>query len=295
MVFGAVMSKSFYISTGCKINLYLHIQGKRPDGYHYLDSLFYPLPRPRDWMHIVLGPDSGLSLSCCSHRLEPGSNILHKVYEAFYSATGHTPGLKVYLCKNIPIGAGLGGGSADAAAFLLFLNSLSRSKRLSHPELISLAAEIGADIPFFLYHQPARVSGIGEKLSLLNMKLKDWHLLLICPEITIDTAWAYKTFDACHQEPCENPMPPFLTSSATKDNYSFFGQLNLYNSFEKAIFSACPELGRIKAHVLHKGATACVMSGSGSSLAAFFRSQERARHVALTLDRHKTSFYYIKL
>ena len=144
---------------GCKVNLTLRITGVRPNGWHELDTVFLPLDEPSDTLRLALRPGGGLALHCAEPGIDPENNTLTKAYRLFAEASGFRPGVEAVLEKGIPHGAGLGGGSADAAALLGWLNARA-PEPLSLPELVGLAARIGADVPFFLYNVPCRASGI---------------------------------------------------------------------------------------------------------------------------------------
>ncbi len=288
------MIKTFSLLANCKINIYLRILGKRSDGYHDLDSLFYPLSHPADHLDIAVHSGSGMTLRCCPRSLEKDGNILHITYEAFAEMTGFRPGLKVFLRKGIPVGAGLGGGSSDAAAFLLFLNSMTRTKKLSQHKLLVLAAKIGADVPFFIFNRPARIGGTGDKITAVNVNLKNLYILVVCPDIPISTAWAYQAWDE-YGLYRKNTVPAFLTTEAKKDKGSTFDRLVLSNCFEQVVFPAFPQLGLLKLELMQKGAAGCVLSGSGSSLSAFFRDKDTAMQACFTLDRQNIPFYYNKM
>lgn len=147
---------------GCKVNLTLRITGVRPNGWHELDTVFLPLDEPSDTLRLALRPGGGLALHCAEPGIDPENNTLTKAYRLFTEASGFRPGVEAVLEKGIPHGAGLGGGSADAAALLGWLNARA-PEPLPLPELVGLAARIGADVPFFLYNVPCRASGIGER------------------------------------------------------------------------------------------------------------------------------------
>jgi 4-diphosphocytidyl-2-C-methyl-D-erythritol kinase len=291
---GMNMARQFSLNTGCKINLYLKIIKQRSDGLHIIDSVFYPLSRPADQMDIIESESSGLSVKCCPANLESKQNILHKAYDLFAGATDFKPGLKVFLHKKVPMGAGLGGGSSNAASLLLILNQMAGAEKLDPESLISLAARVGADVPFFFSNKPARVKGIGDILLPCAVDLMGMKMILICPEIHVDTAWAYNQWDLREKTP--GLKPHNLTISPTTDNNSpLEEQLVLSNSFEKVVFRSFPEIRKIKTSMLENGAAACVMSGSGSSLTAFFRDQASACRSCALLDRHSIPFYYYNL
>ena len=133
---------------GCKVNLTLRITGVRPNGWHELDTVFLPLDEPSDTLRLALRPGGGLALHCAEPGIDPENNTLTKAYRLFAEASGFRPGVEAVLEKGIPHGAGLGGGSADAAALLGWLNARA-PEPLPLPELVGLAARIGADVPFF--------------------------------------------------------------------------------------------------------------------------------------------------
>jgi 4-diphosphocytidyl-2-C-methyl-D-erythritol kinase len=287
------MARQFTLKTGCKINLYLKVLSQRSDGYHNIDSIFYPLARPADHIDIIENQGSGLTIKCCPPSLENKQNILHKAYDLFAGATGFRPGLKVFLHKKIPMGAGLGGGSSNAAGILLILNKMAGARKLDYGSLVSLAAKAGADVPFFCANRPTRVRGIGDILQPFPVNLKDLKMILICPGIHIDTGWAYSQLDLDENAHAQSPG---LTSTTTTDNDSpLEEQLVLSNSFERIVFRSFPEIRKIKALMLKNGAAACVMSGSGSSLTALFRDPADACRSCALLDRQSIPFYFYNL
>ncbi|MFW5730917.1 MAG: 4-(cytidine 5'-diphospho)-2-C-methyl-D-erythritol kinase [Desulfonatronovibrionaceae bacterium] len=288
------MSEDFYFLTGCKVNLYLKILGQRKDGLHNIDSVFLPLPRPSDSMSVERSNTPGLRLRCCPAHLENPSNILFKAYQLFARKTGYEPGLKIYLQKNVPAGAGLGGGSANAAALLTVLNRMAGSKALDRDALHLLAARTGGDVPFFMDGHPARVKGMGQELEYISLDLSGLMMLLICPGIHVDTGWAYRQWDLEGKNPAD-PENRALTSSLPEDNGSPLEEnLLMANSFEQVVFKYYPGIRRIKTDMLKSGAAGCVMSGSGSSLVAVFRSRARVSAACNLLARESIPFYYYK-
>ncbi len=286
---------------GCKINLYLEITGRLDNGFHSIESLFYYLPEPHDLLEITPGrPGRGLQLSCPG---QPGlngeDNILAKTYRRFAQATGRRYDLDIRLDKGIPMGAGLGGGSSDAAALLTWLNN--REKLLAEPELLALAAGLGADVPFFMRtaHAAGRLPqtpqdlpdirlawacGIGENLRLLpGETLRDLHLLLVFPEVSISTPWAYAAWDKMPPAPpffAADFSPEHLTSRIAEDKKPLAHALRLYNGFEAVVFPGFPALGRIKERLISDGAHAALMSGSGSTVFGLFRNAALAQQSA---------------
>ena len=287
------MRRLVEIKSGCKVKLYLEITGRRADGYHELASLFYPLPEPSDLLSLeILDTAGDFELSCSLPGLRPSENLVYKAWQAFGRASGFQPGLAGHLEKGVPCGAGLGGGSANAAGLLGFLNQAAGRLALDKAALAGLAAELGADVPFFLDNVPAWARGIGEKLSPSQPKLAGFSLLLLCPDRAVNTAWAYREWDSLERDGAVKNPPRFLTSRAGRNTEpSFFDGLLIWNSFEQAVFPAHPELGRLKQRLLRLGAAAAGLSGSGAALFGLFRERERARWAAKELRAPKTEVF----
>jgi 4-diphosphocytidyl-2-C-methyl-D-erythritol kinase len=275
------------LAAGCKINLFLQIIGLREDGYHELSTLFYPLPEPCDKLRITEGErGAGLSVFCDHPALGGGSNILHKAYSLYAGATGFSPDLKIILEKGIPIGAGLGGGSSDAAVLLGFMNDNAGSSALREDELVALAAKTGADVAFFLKNVPSLAKGIGDVLRPVDVDLDPFELLLVCPNVHVCTAEAYKSWDRLQKDQVS------LTKTETGDKKPFcFSDVVLFNSFESAVFPLYPVLRELKMAMLGIGAACCLMSGSGSSLYALFRSGGERREACLWLESRAIPYF----
>ena len=261
---------------GCKVNLGLRITGVRADGYHELDSLFWPLPEPCDRLCIQIAASGGLSLDCDTPGLDPARNTLTRAYAAFASVVPNVPALHVTLRKGIPLGAGLGGGSSDAAALLHWLNA-RQEHPLDHRALAALALNVGADTPFFLQNTPCRVRGIGEKLEPQGRELAGLRLLLVCPGIHVSTPQAYADYDARLRANQGEQSRNDLTKPTGKANGTFLSgarfAVDMHNDLEAVVFSRYPQLAKIKAALLGLGAAAVAMSGSGASIVALFDSK----------------------
>lgn len=262
------------VTAGCKVNLGLRITGIRPDGYHELDSLFWPLPRPCDQLRIRRVDRKGLTVLCDDPAVDPGSNTLVKAYAALAEVAPDMPALEVTLRKGIPTGAGLGGGSSDAAALLRWINA-GLAQPLDAKRLAQVALEVGADAPFFLQNGPCRVQGIGEILSPQTPEqLTGMRLLLVCPCIHASTPQAYADYDAALASGTVEESQNDLTNSKSKANETplsgVWSGLDLNNDLEAVVFSRHPQLAEIKASLLRLGAEAVAMSGSGSSIVALF-------------------------
>ncbi|MDL2306424.1 4-(cytidine 5'-diphospho)-2-C-methyl-D-erythritol kinase [Desulfovibrio sp. OttesenSCG-928-C06] len=309
------LSQPETIHSGCKINLYLEITGVLPNGYHSISSLMLPLCSPFDSMRITQGSAPGITVQAAGF-IDPQNNTLKKAYD-LYSASyfakmavdakssGHTspesqsspaelsgqnglclPDLNVELTKGVPHGAGLGGGSADAAALLLFLERCLEQngmQPLGREALMEIAAKVGADVPFFILGKTAWAEGIGEKLTPVETPLSGMYLVLVCPDIKVSTPWAYAAFDEMHPTSTR-----ILTSSglqATNLPSADFGLQNLFNSFEEVVFAKHPELLTIKQKLLEHGAGGALMSGSGSSLFGIFSREDKAHDAAAAMKK----------
>ena len=272
------------VVAGCKVNLGLRITGVRENGYHELDSLFWPLPRPCDRLHISQTDAAGIVVRCDAPGIDPKRNTLTKAYEALAGRVPGLPGLEVRLNKGIPSGAGLGGGSSDAAALLRWLNDRLPSP-LDEAALANVALAVGADTPFFLKNTPCRVRGIGEIIEPYAAdELAGLHLVLVCPDIHASTPQAYADYDASTQASNAIPGQNCLTKPPSKANGTFLSgvrtALDLHNDLEAVVFSRHPQLAEIKANLLRLGAGAVAMSGSGSSIVALFARESHVESQA---------------
>lgn len=275
------------LRVGCKINLTLRITGVRPDGWHELDTVFVPLREPFDTLRLAPGGGPGLALHCDTPGIDPADNTLTKAYRLFAEASGFRPAVAAELQKGIPHGAGLGGGSADAAALLGWLNAVAPVP-LPFPDLASLAARIGADVPFFLHNVPCRASGIGERLVpcpewLDEAGVAGASLVLLCPAERVSTPWAYGAWDRwtkSRSAPLTEGRNGAINHASQNPSAGGASIRWLENSFEPPVFEAFPRLRRLRDRLLREGAFAAVMSGSGSSLFGLFRKAEDARRAA---------------
>ena len=272
------------VVAGCKVNLGLRITGIRDNGYHELDSLFWPLPRPCDRLHISETGTSGIVVRCDTPGIDLEHNTLTKAYAALAGRVPDLPGIEVRLVKGIPTGAGLGGGSSDAAALLQWLNKRLPAP-LSDEELAAVALAVGADTPFFLKNTPCRVRGIGEIIEPCGPDaLAGMHLVLVCPDIHASTPQAYADYDAAVQASNTIPGQNYLTKTESKANGTFLSgvrtALDLHNDLEAVVFSRHPQLAEIKANLLRLGAGAVAMSGSGSSIVALFARESHVESQA---------------
>ncbi|MDZ7762666.1 MAG: 4-(cytidine 5'-diphospho)-2-C-methyl-D-erythritol kinase [Desulfovermiculus sp.] len=284
------MSPPTILETGCKANLYLRILGRRDDGYHRLQSLFVPLARPSDRLTIGNTPNPGLELTCTYPELSGEDNILHRAYAAFACQTGWRPGISVHLEKNIPHGAGLGGGSADAAALFKHLNAICpQDNSLTQAKLLQVAQEIGADVPFFLSNTPAWVQGIGERIRPVRMAYASGWLVVVCPDVQISTAEAYKAWDRAEAR-ARTGQGRAGTDPKYPNPLCSRGQI-LWNDFESVLFPIYPELIRLKTKLLRCGAQGAVLSGSGGSMVGLFSTYHGAGQAADELQDNTTRVF----
>ncbi|MDR3358980.1 MAG: 4-(cytidine 5'-diphospho)-2-C-methyl-D-erythritol kinase [Desulfovibrio sp.] len=296
------------LSTGCKVNFGLRIVGVRPDGYHELDSILYPLPYPRDGLTIRRASRDGIRVVCSDPDIDAENNTLTKAYAAFAEVAGPVPGLEVFLQKRIPVGAGLGGGSGNAAALLRWLNRES-ARPLNMEALAGLALTVGADTPFFLRASPCRVQGIGERITPVALDLSGCPLVLVCPDIQVSTGRAYAAYDASLLPPKPLAGRKRLTKSVSGDKCSplfeaarrtYFRDTpgnGLVNDLEAVVFQGQPALASIKAGLLRLGADAACMSGSGSSLFGLFprHGAESAAKAAFALRTGRRRVFLLSL
>ncbi len=274
------MSRVWKLHPGCKVNLYLDIVGVRADGYHEIESLFYPLPAPCDTLELGLSEEAGLRLTCSIPSLDATDNILSRAYAGFASATGFAPGVVAHLTKNIPMGAGLGGGSSDAAAFLSWLNAWAGERGLTPSALAALALTLGADVPFFLQGGPAWVTGIGEVVAPVCCDLSGYVALVVCPDVHVNTRRAYRRWDEMREAGQARSRKELTPEMSPIKSLCFTKPPRLWNGFEEVVFQEFPMLYEVKTQILNHFPDACVMSGSGSSFVALFSSPERARECA---------------
>jgi 4-diphosphocytidyl-2-C-methyl-D-erythritol kinase len=261
-----------------KINIGLHILGKRPDGYHDLETVFHEIDC---FDEIELERHEKITMTADSILVPvDGSNLCLRAATLLQKEKHVRQGVAIHLKKNIPIGAGLGGGSSDAAAVLCGLNHFWEL-RLSKDQLRSLSVQIGADVPFFIDGGTAYATGRGEVLTALSLQMPYW-IAVVTPLVRISTAWAYS-----HLNPNRNGTASGLQATLIK-RISSPGKLAslVLNDFEPLVFQTHPELGRVKESLNANGAVFSLMSGSGSSLFGFFESEKQAREALSSFPKN---------
>jgi 4-diphosphocytidyl-2-C-methyl-D-erythritol kinase len=245
----------------CKINLGLNIINKRPDGYHDLETVFYPIAI-KDVLEIVTdqdGQESGTVNYTASGIPVMGdiqNNLCVKAYQLLKKDFPQLPPIKMHLHKEIPMGAGLGGGSADGAFTLSLLNQ-KYQLQLEQEQLIKYAIQLGSDCPFFLINQPCLGKGRGEILSEIEVDLRNYQFLIVNPGIHISTAWAFSQIIPAQQfYPIEDTI--LIPIGQWKGI--------LVNDFEKPVVQQYPEIGEVIQKLYTSGAVYAALSGSGSTV-----------------------------
>lgn len=266
-----------------KINLGLHVLGKRSDGYHNIETVFR-LINMYDDLDFVQS-DQGIQFSSNSPGLaNDNANLCIRAATLLRDLTGCHTGVEMGLTKRIPIGAGLGGGSSDAAAVLKALTKLW-SLEISSDELQTVSGTLGADVPFFFTGQTAYATGRGELLERFELPLP-YTILVVTPKIHVSTAWAYSAMrpDPGRQRP---NLKSFLSGSL--GNAAALRR-DLVNDFEEPVFREYPEIRQIKEDLLAGDADVALMSGSGSSVFGLFSKSSKAEELAARLStRYVTS------
>ncbi len=245
-----------------KINLGLNILSRRPDKYHDISTVFYPVGWS-DALEVISAKDARkecrLHLSGLPVDGDVQDNLVVKAYRML-AQDYPLPSVEVYLHKAIPFGAGLGGGSADASCMLRLLRDMF-SLPLSDDGLAVYAARLGADCPFFIYNRPMLAEGIGERLSPIDISLRGYFLVLVKPEISVSTADAYSLV---------TPAVPSLSLPDVLSRPVVEWKELLVNDFEKSVFKHYPVLSHLKQQLYDKGAVYVSMSGSGSTMYGLF-------------------------
>jgi 4-diphosphocytidyl-2-C-methyl-D-erythritol kinase len=264
----------------CKVNLLLNILGKRADGFHELETVLYPV-RVFDRL-IFARTGRGIQLSCNAPGLPTDSrNLVHRAAAAFLEAAKVREGVRLELRKHIPLAAGLGGGSGNAATTLLGLNELFGGP-LSPEQLQRIAAALGSDVPFFLQDKPALATGRGEQIQPLGAfpALSGAAFLLIHPGFGVATAWAYQRLARFPVALNGQPGRAQRLSSLLQTADLRAAGAEFYNSLEAPVLEKYPLLGLFQEFLRDNGAAAALMSGSGSTTFAVVRGLDAASALA---------------
>jgi len=253
----------------CKINLGLRVRSKRADGYHELETIFYSIPLT-DALEVIRNPEPGQSeiiftQSGLTIDAPDADNLCVRAYKLLQQRYPSIPPVLAHLHKVIPMGAGLGGGSSDAAFMLQLLNK-QFSLRISNEELLALALLLGSDCPFFIYNHPCYATGRGEKLEPLELNLEGYNLLIVNPGIHVSTAHAFHSLNRNGTPVSYKESLKTIIQFPVKEWKEF-----LINEFEEPVMQAHPEIAAVKEKLYASGAVYASMTGSGSSLYGFFK------------------------
>ena len=242
----------------CKINIGLRVVRKREDGYHDLETIFYPVYGLHDELEVKIADEfaflqDGIEVDCL-----PTDNLIYKVYQRMQEHFPQIGNVRIRFKKNIPFGAGLGGGSSDAAHMAIALNELFQLG-LTQKQLAEEVRPLGADCPFFIYNTPCYAEGIGDKLTPISLDLSGMRLVMIKPDCGVSTKEAYAGI---------KPKGSSELFKVVQNGSELFKVTT--NDFEDTVFVAHPEIAEIKQRLLDAGAVYAAMSGSGSTVFGLF-------------------------
>jgi len=262
-----------------KINLGLHILSKRPDGYHNIETVFYPV-NLCDALEIVPAKEKKTTFSQTGIPIagKQEDNLVLKAYHLLKKDC-HLPEIAIYLRKQIPPGAGLGGGSSDAAFMIKLLNDFAGLK-LSVEQMEEYAGRIGADCPFFIRNQPVFAEETGSVFSPVNISLQGYHLVVVKPDVSVSTKEAYA------QVKPQRPVTPLKNIIRMPVNE---WKNHLINDFEPGVFAQYPEIKEIKQQLYAEGAIYASMSGSGSAVFGIF---DKAVDIKIAHSFSKPNLFY---
>lgn len=257
-----------------KINLALKIIRRRADGYHDIQSILQKVSL-YDTLSFKLSSHQGITVTTDDPSIPTdSSNLAYRAADLLLKQQKITPGISIHIKKRIPAGAGLGGGSSNAAATLSGLNKLLRCN-LTEPDLLRLGVEIGADVPFFIYDKHAALAeGIGEQLSPVKIHVPLWFIIVF-PGFSISTKWVYENYRVL-----TNKRKNIKILSSFKQLKAVLHILS--NDLENVVTQQYPEIQKIKRTLIQAGACGSLMSGSGSSVFGIFPDEQHAQE-ALTL------------
>jgi 4-diphosphocytidyl-2-C-methyl-D-erythritol kinase len=251
----------------CKINLGLYVTNKRADGYHDLETVFYPL-QVCDALEMVPATEASLHMSGLPVQGDEKNNLVWKAWQLLNEKfPGKLSPQAIYLLKTIPMGAGLGGGSSDGAFALSMLNDIGKLG-LNKGQLAEMALQLGSDCPFFIYNSPQFATGRGEQMHPISVNLSAYSIQLICPEVHVSTAAAFAMMQ---------PKPATFHLKQLPDLPIKDWKDQVINDFEMPVFAQHPELQSIKQQLYNQGAIYASMSGSGSAIYGIFEKEKKAQ------------------
>ena len=266
-----------YLSN-CKINLGLQVLNKRSDNFHNISSIFVELELSDN---LSFKKSNNFIITSNNKELaQLETNTIIRSYNEMKAISKVNQPYSIHLTKNIPMGSGLGGGSSNAATTLKVLNKLWNIN-LSDNKLIKIASKIGSDVPFFINGKNQYIEGTGNNLSLLSeLRLSQYYILIINPNIHVDTSWAYESLKKGLEVPAR--YPKFLDSN-NQVNWKL-----LKNDFENVVFSTYPEISRIKEKLISRKVLYAGLSGSGSTVYGIFTNKDEAFIASQLFPSYKT-------
>jgi 4-diphosphocytidyl-2-C-methyl-D-erythritol kinase len=259
----------------CKINLGLKITGKRADGYHNIATVFFPVPF-NDVIEIIDNKEDSDEIEFTQSGIsivgDQKDNLCIKAWQLLKNDFPKLPSVKLHLHKAIPMGAGLGGGSADGAATLLLLNQ-KYLLNISETQLLSYALQLGSDCPFFIINKPCLGSGRGELLQPISLTLNSYQLVVVNPGIHVNTGWAFSQLNLDANTVNDNALTiESLSNIILGDMVNWKDELK--NDFEQPVFEKFPAIEVIKNTLYDNGAVYASMSGSGSTVFGIFKENK---------------------
>jgi 4-diphosphocytidyl-2-C-methyl-D-erythritol kinase len=259
----------------CKINLGLKITGKRADGYNNIATVFFPVPF-NDVIEIIDNKEDSDEIEFTQSGIsivgDQKDNLCIKAWQLLKNDFPLLPSVKLHLHKAIPMGAGLGGGSADGAATLLLLNQ-KYLLNISETQLLSYALQLGSDCPFFIINKPCLGSGRGELLQPISLTLNSYQLVVVNPGIHVNTGWAFSQLNLDANTVNDNALTiESLSNIILGDMVNWKDELK--NDFEQPVFEKFPALEVIKNTLYENGAVYASMSGSGSTVFGIFKENK---------------------
>lgn len=284
------MASKISLKTPSKVNLFLRIAGKREDGYHNLETIFLPLKDIYDVIELKLNGTNEIRISSSSKDIPcNNSNLCYKAAEKYLEKASVKMGLDIHIEKNIPITAGMGGGSSDAAAILLLLQGLFNS--LSQKELAEIALNIGADVPFFLNPIASVGYGVGDILKPIEIK-QNFTIVICAPQFPVSAAWAYKNMVKPYV--CENLEIDMLIDLLRQSDFESIIPF-IKNDLAQTLYNKFPLLKSLRKDMFDYGLDAVEITGSGPTVFGICPSDETADKVIVKMkDKYGSALLLTK-
>lgn len=270
-----------------KINLSINVKNKLDNGYHDLDMVM-SLISLHDKIYLSKQKEDKIDLTCTNRYVPTDEkNVVYQVAQKVKEKYHIKDGVKIHIVKYIPMQAGLGGGSSNAATVLFMLNKMFRLN-LSVEEMVDLVKDIGSDIPYFIYQTHARVQGVGQIVQPLKYDLSDVHIILAKPKFGVSTKKAYETLNL---DTCDHPDIDKVVMALENNDYDMFIK-NCGNSLEESAIRLLPDIKANIDQINDLGVDKCLMCGSGSTILAFTKDMEIVKRVKAA-HKDKTAFVFV--